>query len=146
MISFSENVILYDDQQNNVETPPESLMQNGFIPAGPNRRGQPLVANWLNWLFREAFRKINRNRVSDGTGAGLLSSQDSDTIIVLYAIQKTDTTKFLHAIAYKSGNTAPNWKTLSNSGLTLGTTTATDVPIAGAAAGDIIQYITVMKA
>lgn len=146
MTTFAENEVVYSDTQRNVEVPPDTLMQNGFIPKGLDRRGQPLAANWLNWLLRSLFRMGNRDRVSDGNGVGILTSTDTDCFITLYAIQKSDTTKYIHAIAYKSGSGVPSFNVLSNSNLTLGTVTATNIPINGADDEDVIQYIHVQKA
>lgn len=146
MTSFAENEIVYPDTQKNVEVPPATLFQNGFIPKQLGARGQPLPANWLNWIFRELFRSANRSRISDGAGVATLNSGDTNSFITLYALQKSDTTKFIHAIAYKAGNAVPSFNVLSNANLTLGTITATDTPILGADSGDIIQYIHVQKA
>lgn len=146
MTSFAENQIAYPEGQLNVEIPPDTLMQNGFIPKGPGRRGQPLVANWLNWILRELFRKSNMDRLTTGAGAGVVHVDDTDCILTVYAILKSDTTKFLHAVGYKAGTAAPTFKILSNSTLTLGTTTATDIPIVGGTASDIALRVTVTKA
>lgn len=146
MTTFAENEIVYPDAQKNVEPPPESLLLNGFIPKQAGTRGQPLAANWLNWLFRELFRSANRDRVSDGNGLNTLSSADENSFITFYALQKSDPTKFIHAIGYKAGNTAPTFNVLSNSNLVFGTITATNTPVTGADDEDIIQYLHVQKA
>lgn len=145
MRTFAETEVVYPDTQKNVEVPPDTLFLNGFIPKGIGRRGQPLVANWLNWMFRELFRAANQDRISDGDGVGILTASDTDCFITLYAIQKSDTTKYIHAIAYKPGSSAPNFNVLSNSNLTFGTVTATNIPIIGAAETDVIQYIHIQK-
>lgn len=146
MRTFAETEVVYPDTQKNVEVPPDTLFLNGFIPKGIGRRGQPLVANWLNWIFRELFRAAGQDRIGDGDGVGMLTSADTDCMITLYAIQKSDTTKYIHAIAYKPGSATPSFNVLSNSNLTLGTVTPTDIPILGATETDIIQYIHVQKA
>ena len=135
MITFSEVEILYSDGQPNVVEPPETLMADGWIPKGGGRNGQPLVANWLNWLFREIFRKINMSRMYAGSGVGTLYL--NDCFIVLYAINKTDPGMFLHAIGYKTAGGVPIMRVLNSTGLTLGTVTATDTPINGASASAI---------
>ena len=146
MTTFAENNIVYPDTQQNVETPPESLLLNGFIPKQVGTRGQPLSANWLNWLFRELFRASNRDRVSDGSGLGTLTGNDANTIITLYALQKGDPTKFIHAVGYKNGDGTPAFNVLSNSNLTIGAVTFRNTPIIGANADEIIQYLHVQKA
>lgn len=146
MTTFAETVITYPDTQSNVEAPPESLLMNGFIPKGIGRRGQPLPANWLNWIFRELFRSVNRDRISNGAGIGVLSAMDTDAIITLYAVQKSDPTKYIHAVGYKSGGGVPVFKVIGSATLTLGTVTATNIPIAGATSSDIIQQLHVQKA
>lgn len=146
MTSFSENQIVYPEGQQNVEVPPDTLMQNGFIPKGPGRRGQPLVANWLNWIIRELFRRTSMDRLTNGSGASVIRADDTDCMLTIYAILKSDTTNFLHAVGYKTGTGIPSFKILSNSTLTLGTVTATDIQINGGSASDIALRVTVTKA
>lgn len=146
MTGFAENAIVYPDGQNNVEVPPDTLMQNGFVPKGPSRPGQPLPANWLNWFLRELFRRSNNDRLTNGAGSGAILASDTDCIITIYALVKADTTKFLHAVGYKTGTGAPSFKVLSNSTLTLGTVTATDIPISGAVSSDVALRVTITKA
>lgn len=135
MTSFSEVTIVYDDGQPNVVQPPETLMANGWIPKRKGAAGQPLVANWLNWIFRELFRKINLSSMHDGAGVGTLYL--STSFIILYAISKTDPNLFLHAIGYKNAGGIPIMRVLNSNGLTLGAVTANDTPISGAAASTV---------
>lgn len=65
MISFAETPVSYPDGQTNIGRPPESVLSKGFIPSIAGSRGQPLAAQWLNWLFQKVFRLINRDKVSD---------------------------------------------------------------------------------
>ena len=56
MINFAETYVGYPDGQQNVGQPPDAVLANGFIPETAGARGQPLPAQWLNWLFQKAFR------------------------------------------------------------------------------------------
>lgn len=42
-----------DSQYNNHRTPPRSIMAAGFMGARPGRIGNPVVAEWFNWLFSQ---------------------------------------------------------------------------------------------
>ena len=99
MQTFAENEVLYPDGQYNTAPLPESLILNGFIPKQMGVRGQPLPAQYLNWLFREVFRQINLDRIDDGTGAGVIDAA-AEGVVTLYAVVKTDVTKFIHAVGY----------------------------------------------
>jgi hypothetical protein len=136
MTTFAETVVSFSDGQSNVYALPENVMAQGFTPKQPGVRGQPLPANWLNWLFREIFRRIGKGW-KDGNGSNLIRADQTDSLIIVYAIAKTDPTQFLHAMGFKSGTSAPVFKVLNNSGLTLGTVTATSIQINGAAAGTL---------
>lgn len=140
MTTFAETPITYPDTQDNVETPPATLLNNGFIPKQVGVRGQPLPANWLNWLFREVFRKINRDRVADGLGVNTIGV--NDCFITLKAVVKTDPTKYISAIGYKTGSGVPVMQVLNSSTLTLGTLTATNTPISGASSSTIAVRVT----
>lgn len=144
MTTFAETAITYPDTQDNVETPPESLLTNGFIPKQVGVRGQPLPANWLNWLFREIFRKVNRDRVTDGLGVNSIGTDEC--VVTLYAVVKTDPTKYIHAVGYKTGSGVPLMQVLSNATLTLGTLTATNTPISGAASATVAVRVTTSEA
>ena len=143
MTTFAENEIIYPDGQQNVEPLPPSLMQNGWIPKQKDTNGQPLVANWLNWLFRELFRKANRDRMLDGNGVNAIAGQNC--MVTVYAIVKTDPTKYIHAVGYKDGNNEPVMNVLASSVLSLGDLTATDVPIEGADSDTIALRVTVSE-
>lgn len=140
MTTFAETEIQFQDGQKNVEELPPNLLANGWIPKQKGTEGQPLVANWLNWLFREVFRKINRDRLSDGLGVNTISTDES--LITIYAVVKTDPTKYIHAVGYKTGNGVPIMTVIGNNTLTLGTVTATNTPINGAASGTIAVRVT----
>ena len=143
MTTFAETQVVYPDSQENVEVPPDTLINNGFIPKQIGVRGQPLPANWLNWLFREVFRKVNRDRISDGNGVGVIKSTDIDCFVTVHAMVKGDNTKWLSAIGYKTGTGVPVMKVTSSGVLTLGTLTATDIPISGATASTIALRVTI---
>lgn len=144
MTTFAETTIVYPDGQENVEVPPPTLMLNGFIPKQVGVRGQPLPANWLNWFFRELFRKINRDRVTDGNGVNSIGT--NECFVTLSAVVKADTTKFIHAIGYKTGTGVPVMQVLSSATLTLGALTATDTPISGATASTIAVRVVTSEA
>lgn len=130
MTTFSENVVNFPDGQTNVLQPPDSTIANGFIPEQAATRGQPLPAQWLNWLFRQAFRLINRDKVSDATGAGLF--QYANSAIRLEAVDMADVNKYIVAIGYKGASGAHVLKVVSSATLTLGTATVNgDQPIVG---------------
>ena len=77
MIQFAEQYVGYPDGQQNVGQPPDAVLSRGFIPETAGARGQPLPAQWLNWLFQKVFRHINRDRVSDSAGVGLFTVPNS---------------------------------------------------------------------
>lgn len=145
MTGFSETVVVYPDTQTNVETPPQTLLDNGWIPKQNGVRGQPIPANWLNYLFRQIYRLINRDKTSDGNGVGVIETYEQDCAVTVYAMVKTDSTKFLHAFGYKTAAGAPVLKVLSSATLTLGTVTATDIPITGAAANTVAVRVQVSQ-
>jgi len=140
MTSFAETVVTYPDGQINVETLPVTLLANGFIPKQKGTNGQPLVANWLNWLFREVFRKINRDRVTDGLGVNSISTDEC--MVTLYAVVKTDPAKYIHAVGYKTASGVPVMQVLSSATLSLGILTATNTPVSGAASDTIAVRVT----
>lgn len=130
MTTFSETVVSYPDGQTNVLQPPDSTLGNGFIPEQSGVRGQPLVAQWINWLFRQSFRLINRDKVSDATGAGLFPYANS--AIRLEAVDMDDVNKYIVAIGYKGASGVHVLKVVSSATLTLGTATVNgDQPIVG---------------
>ena len=139
MASFSETVENYPDGQQNVSSPPDSTIASGFIPEQAERRGQPLPAQWLNWLFRQVFRYINRDKVSDATGAGLFPYINS--AIRIEAVDMSDVNKYLVAIGYKGATGVHVLKVVSSATLTLGTpTTNGNQPISGGANVRTVGY------
>lgn len=140
MQDFAESTVNYGDGQTNVNQPPQSVLQNGFIPQTATARGQPLAAQWLNWIIRTLFRYINRDRVSDANGVGLFNIPDS--FIRLEATDKSDKTKHLVAIGYKgAAGSVHGLHVLQSSVLTLGTPNANgDQPVLGGA--NVIIYAT----
>lgn len=142
MQTFAETEVLYPDGQYNVAELPESLVLNGFIPKQVGVRGQPLPAQYLNWLFREAFRQINLDRIDDGTGAGVIDAA-AEGVVTLYAVVKTDVTKFIHAVGYKVANAAPSFKVIDSATLTLGAITPSSIAINGAASADVALRVSV---
>ena len=142
MQTFAETEVLYPDGQYNIAALPESLILNGFIPKQMGVRGQPLPAQYLNWLFREVFRQINLDRIDDGAGAGVIDAA-AEGVVTLYAVVKTDVTKFIHAVGYKVANAAPVFKVISSATLTLGAITSSSIAISGAAPADVALRVSV---
>lgn len=123
MINFAETYVGYPDGQQNVGQPPDAVIANGFIPETAGARGQPLPAQWLNWLFQKAFRLINRDRVSDSAGVSLFTVPNS--VIRLEAFDRADPNKYLVAIGYKGAADAVHTlKVINSATLTLGIATA----------------------
>ena len=133
MIQFAEQYVGYPDGQQNVGQPPDAVLSAGFIPETAGARGQPLPAQWLNWLFQKIFRYLNRDRVSDANGVGLFTL--SNSVIRLEAFDRADPNKYLVAIGYKGAADAVHTLQVINSAtLTLGAATAGgNQPITGGA-------------
>lgn len=139
MPTFSENPVSYPDGQSNVVPVPDATLANGFLPERQDGRGQPLPAQWVNWLFRTVFRYINRDKVSDATGAGLFPYANS--AIRLEAIDMADPNKYLVAIGYKGATGAHVLRVVASATLTLGTATVNgDQPISGGANVRTVGY------
>lgn len=139
MPNFAENPVNYPDGQVNVNQPPDSVLQSGFIPETAEARGMPLPAQWLNWLMRTVFRYLNRDKVSDATGAGLFPYANSS--IRLEAIDMADPNKYLVAIGYKGASGAHVLKVTASATLTLGAATLNgDQPIVGGADVRVVGY------
>lgn len=139
MIKFAETYVGYPDGQQNVGQPPDAVISSGFIPETAGARGQPLPAQWLNWLFQKVFRYINRDCVSDSAGVGLFTVPDS--VIRLEAFDRADPNKYLVAIGYKGAADAVHTLTVINSNtLTLGTpTVGGNQPVSGGSANVVIM-------
>lgn len=139
MQTFAENVVNYSDGQVNVQPPPDSAIASGFTPETATTRGEPLAAQWLNWIFRTLFRYVNRDKVTDANGVGLFPYPNSS--IRLEAIDKADPTKFIVAIGYKPSSGVHVFKVVSNASLTLGTATVNgDQPVLGGTNVQIVGY------
>jgi len=139
MTTFAETYVSFGDGQTNVLQLPDATLANGFIPETATSRGQPLPAQWLNWLFRSLFRLANRDKVSDATGTLLFPYLNS--AIRLEAIDMDDPNKYLVAIGYKGASGTHVLKVVSSTTLTLGTaTSAGDQPILGGANVRTVGY------
>jgi hypothetical protein len=138
MIEFAEVYVGYPDGQQNVGQPPDAVLLNGFIPETAGSRGQPLPAQWLNWLFQKVFRLINRDRVSDAAGVGLFTVPNS--VIRLEAFDRDDPNKYLVAIGYKgAAGVVHTLKVINSATLTLGAATiGGNQPVAGGSANVVI--------
>lgn len=137
MTSFAETYVAYPDGQQNVGQPPDAVLANGFVPAVAGARGQPLPAQWLNWIVQKLFRLANRDVVST-TGVGVFTLPNS--VIRLEAFDRDDPNKYLVAIGYKGASTeVHSLKVVSSATLTLGTATASgNQPISGGGANLVI--------
>lgn len=133
MINFAETYVGYPDGQQNVGQPPDAVLANGFIPETAAARGQPLPAQWLNWLFQKAFRLLNRDKVSNAAGVALFTVPDS--VIRLEAFDRADPNKYLVAIGYKGAADAVHTlKVINSATLTLGAATVGgNQPVTGGA-------------
>ena len=139
MTTFAETYLGYPDGQQNVGQPPDAVIASGFIPETADNRGQPLPAQWLNWLFQKVFRLINRDKVSDKNGVGLFVVPDS--FIRLEAFDKDDANKYIVAIGYKgAAGVVHSLKVVSSATLALGTpTVGGNQPITGGSANVIVM-------
>lgn len=137
-IEFAENYVSYPDGQQNVGQPPDAVLLNGFIPETAAARGQPLPAQWLNWLLQKLFRLINRDRVSDANGVGLFTVPNS--VIRLEAFDRDDANKYLVAIGYKGvADAVHTLKVINSATLTLGAATVGgNQPVSGGSANTVI--------
>jgi len=139
VIAFAENYVSYPDGQQNVGQPPDAVLLSGFIPETAGARGQPLPAQWLNWLFQKVFRYFNRDVVSGPTGVGLFTVPES--VIRLEAFDRADPNKYLVAIGYKGAvDVVHTLKVINSATLTLGTPTISgNQPISGGSANVVIM-------
>ena len=139
MTTFSNTFTTYSDGQQNLNQPPDAVMANGFVPATATSRGQPLPAQWLNWLVNRLFKHINRDVVTDNLGVGLFVTENA--MIRLEAFDIADPNKYLVAIGYKADGVAPSLKVISSATLTLGTGTINgDQPVIGGTNVKIVGY------
>lgn len=138
MTTFAETYTSYPDGQQNVGQPPDAVVASGFIPETATSRGQPLPAQWLNWLFQKVFRLINRDRVSNSAGVGLFTVPNS--VIRLEAFDRDDPNKYLIAIGYKGAADAVHTlKVIDSATLTLGAATVGgNQPVSGGSANVVI--------
>lgn len=138
MTTFAETYVSFPDGQQNVGQPPDAILANGFIPETAGARGQPLPAQWLNWLMQKIFRNINRDRVTDANGVGLFTIPES--VIRLEAFDKSDPNKYLVAIGYKpAANVVHSLKVVASATLTLGAPTiGGNQPVTGGSANTVI--------
>lgn len=131
MTTFAETYTSYPDGQQNVGQPPDTVLSNGFVPSVSGSRGQPLPAQWLNWILQKLFRLANRDKVSDANGVGLFTQPNS--CIRLEAFDRSDANKYLVAIGYKgAAGVVHTLKVVSSATLTLGTATISgNQPVSG---------------
>lgn len=135
---FAETYQSYPDGQQNVGQPPDVVIEKGFIPETALTRGQPLPAQWVNWLFQKIFRLINRDRATDKDGVGLFTVANS--FIRLEAFDPDDANKYLVAIGYKGAvDEIHTMKVVSSATLALGVATVGgDQPVTGGSADVVV--------
>ncbi|CAB4197985.1 hypothetical protein UFOVP1309_45 [uncultured Caudovirales phage] len=139
MTTFSDTFTSYSDGQQNLNKPPDAVMANGFVPATPTSRGQPLPAQWLNWLLNNLFKLANRDVVTNNLGVNLFTTENA--MIRLEAFDIADPNKYLVAIGYKAAGVAPSLKVISSATLTLGTGTINgNQPVIGGSNVKIVGY------
>jgi len=139
MTTFANTFTTYSDGQQNLNQPPESVMLAGFVPATATSRGQPLPAQWLNWLVNRLFKHINRDVVTDTNGVNLFTTENA--LIRLEAFDIADPNKYLVAIGYKEAGVIPSLKVISSATLTLGTGTINgNQPVIGGTNVKIVGY------
>ena len=139
MTTFSDTFTTYSDGQQNLNQPPDAIMANGFVPATATSRGQPLPAQWLNWLLNKLFKLANRDVVTDNLGVGLFVTENA--MIRLEAFDIEDPNKYLVAIGYKEAGVIPSFKVISSATLTLGTGTINgNQPVIGGTNVKIVGY------
>lgn len=122
------------NQPNKVEPSPE-LKSNGSLDGN-------LALNNFNWmmntlgLWSEFLNDVFKT--SNGSGVGLTTNDHFSFIV---ASDKTDLSKYIVAIAFKSGASAPSVRTLQNQILTLGTPNIDGtIPINGGVIGNIVSF------
>jgi len=138
MTSFAETYVSYPDGQQNVGQPPDAVLASGFVPETSGARGQPLPAQWFNWLMQKLFRLANRDVV--GTSAGLGLFKVANSVIRLEAFDRDDPNKYLVAIGYKGAlSDVHTLKVVASATLTLGTaTTGGNQPIVGGSSNTVV--------
>lgn len=124
----------------NVVEPTDSKKRVGFDAFEPPAR------NWFNWLFLKNYEwhnywnyRLNTlEQRSDGNGANVFSEQN--TLIYLYAVDKTTPTRFIHAVGWK-GTTSHTLNVIDSDTLTLGSQDANGTQaISGATASNVVMY------
>ena len=139
MTTVANTFTTYSDGQQNLNQPPDAVMDTGFVPATATSRGQPLPAQWLNWIINRLFKHINRDVVTDNLGVNLFTTENA--MIRLEAFDLSDQNKYLVAIGYKESGLAPSLKVISSATLTLGTGTINgNQPVIGGANVKIVGY------
>lgn len=125
---------------NNTVEPPESKKNVGW------NYGEAPARSFTNWLHRKTYEwlvylddQINGgSTVTDGTGNFIFPTENS--LITLYAVDKTTPTNFIHAVGYR-GTGAPVLNVIANNVLTLGVPLPNGgYSISGGNAEDIIVY------
>ena len=137
----SNDVTSPETDINNVVEPPDSKKNTGWHAFEAPARN---FVNWLhritnNWIEYLDDRVTNRNKVTDGDGAQLFDIED--TLITIYAVNKTTPSEYLYGVGYKASGSAPSINVVSNNVLTLGSGSSDgSQPVSGASASDVIIY------
>jgi len=129
---------------NNAGEPTDEKKLNGYFPQ------EPVARQWINWLFRTINQWIEyfdeRDglvRTANGNGVGLAPREN--TLVILYAIDRTDPTHYIHAVGYKTTDVAfaaADFVVIGNDTLTIGTVSEANIPISGGTAANIIVQVT----
>lgn len=120
--------------QPNVAKPPEWKREKGWeLHEFPPRQ-------WFNWLHRTThdwLEYLDERRVvtADGNGTGLFP--DTNSLIVLLAVNKNSTGDCLFAVGWR-GAGDPTLNDLSDGGLSLGTGAGANHSVTGATATNVV--------
>ena len=129
---------------NNVGEPTDEKKPLGYFPQ------EPVSRQWLNWLFRTVNQWIEYLderaglvRTANGNGVGVAPVEQS--IVTLYAVDKSDPTHFIHAVGFKGtslGFATADLTVIASDTLALGTVTGSNIPITGGTAANVVLIVT----
>ena len=119
---------------NNVIEPPEEKKDRGW------NAGEVPPRNYFNWMHRQTFLWLEYLAQEDakrarGNGNGVGVAPLDNSMIILFAIDKTAPTHFLVAFGYR-GTGAATMNVIANNTLTIGSTSGNNITISGATGGN----------
>lgn len=119
---------------NNVVEPPEQRKDVGW------QHNEAAIRNYFNWLGRHTYNYLkyldDKEKITDGDGSEVVDQEN--VAIKVFAVNTATPTEYVVAYGYRDAATAPTLTVTSNNVLNVGTTTTDgDIPITGAAAGDV---------